>query len=73
MTQEERSREIFRAMEGDILALVAVDPAADEYEVIYTDGTIREFGTPYRNKDFFGAWKRSGLPLSFTNNAGGSP
>lgn len=61
-TERDRNR-ILRAMESDILALVAVDTVTDDFQVLYSDGAYRDFGEGHRGKRFFDMWKTVGASL----------
>ena len=60
---ETQQKLILRNMDKELLALLAIDMATDDFEVIYSDGTWREFEDRYRRKDFFAMWRRDAIPL----------
>ena len=59
---ETQQKLILRKMNPNLLALVAVDTATDDFEVIYTNGAYREYENRYQGKEFFDKWIQRGSP-----------
>lgn len=58
---ETEQKEILRQAEKDLLALIAIDPASNTYEVVYTDNSYRMYADRYSGRDFFAAWRNEGI------------
>ena len=62
---ETEQKRILREMEDELLALVAVDRRTEAFEVIYSDGTYRDYENRHHGTHFYEAWKRCGLQQVF--------
>ena len=62
---EAKQKKILRSIENELLALLVVDPASGEYEVLYSDASYREFPNRYHRKDFFQIWEKTGISFIY--------
>ena len=62
---ETQQKRILREMEKDLLAILAINLANDDFEVIYSDGAYKDYKNRFHEKDFFYYWVKSGLRLIY--------